>query len=183
MQTMLQTPENVLKLKGIFSELVHGFGINHARIYNALLTSETKTASDLIIETGVNPATTYSVLRELTRWELTKTNNTTPANYFIENPLKTLEKIHKKRDKEIEESQKKLLQLIEKDSPKTDSIIIRIGRGEQTKLFHSTTKKELKYKEELEEVKQLVEHLVQEAPIKKHYQSVTPTRLNRNLYL
>jgi sugar-specific transcriptional regulator TrmB len=167
MPANFETPESVLRLKAIFSELVPGFGINHARIYNSLLTSETKTASDLIAETGINQATTYGVLRELVGWEIVQTNNSTPAFYFIEDPLKTLDSIEKKRLKEVEEGKKELVKLIEKDSPKTDAIIIKIGSGEQTKLFHSTTKKELKYREDILPVKQIIDELAEEAPTKK----------------
>jgi len=161
------TPESVLRLKAIFSELVPGFGINHARIYNSLLTSETKTASDLIAETGINQATVYGVLRELVEWELAQTNNSTPALYFIEDPLKTLDSIEKKRFKEVEEGKKELVRLIEKDSPQTDAIIIKIGQGEQTKLIQSSTKRELRYKEDILPVKQIIDELAQEAPTRK----------------
>ncbi len=161
------TPESVLRLKAIFSELVPGFGINHARIYNSLLTSETKTASDLIAETGINQATTYGVLRELVAWELVQTNNSTPAIYFIEDPLKTLDGIHKKRVREVENGKKELVELIEKDSPQTDAIIIKIGQGEQTKLIHSGTKRELRYKEDILPLKQLIDELAADAPTKK----------------
>jgi sugar-specific transcriptional regulator TrmB len=167
MPANFETPESVLRLKAIFSELVPGFGINHARIYNALLTSETKTASDLIAETEINQATTYGVLRELVEWEIIQTNNSTPAIYFVEDPLKTLDSIEKKRFKEVEQGRKQLVELIEKDSPKTDAIIIKIGQGDQTKLILSSTKQELRYKEEILPVKQIIDELAQEAPTRK----------------
>ncbi|MFH0955296.1 MAG: helix-turn-helix domain-containing protein [Candidatus Micrarchaeota archaeon] len=163
----IQTPESALKLKAIFTDLVPGFGINHARIYNALLTSDTKTASDLIVETGVNQATTYTVLRELLAWELIQANNTTPTVYYTQDPLKTLDTIQRKRSKEVENSKKELANLIEEDTPKTDSIIIKIGQGEQTKLIHSITKKELKFREEILPLKQLIDELAADAPTKK----------------
>ena len=90
--------QQALELKRIFNGLINGFGSNHAQTYYTLLSSEVKTAKQLIEETGVNQATTYAVLRELLKWELIKHSTTNPTSYFIDNPMKTFEE-HNKRQK------------------------------------------------------------------------------------
>ena len=83
--------QRALELKEIFNGLVDGFGLNHAQVYYTLLSSEIKTAKQVIDETGVNQATTYAVLRELLKWELIQHSNTNPTSYYIDNPIKDFE--------------------------------------------------------------------------------------------
>lgn len=157
-----------LELKKIFKGLVKGFGLNHGQIYYALMSSEVKTAPQLIQETGVNQATTYSVLRDLVKWELIEFSNTAPTNYFTNDPIKTFEKVAKLQEKKIQKRRKLLENIIIADSQEeARKYLLKIGKGDQLKLFDMMTKKELKYREELLQVKERVDRLLKEAPEKE----------------
>ena len=159
--------QRALELKEIFNGLVDGFGLNHAQVYYTLLSSEIKTAKQVIDETGVNQATTYAVLRELLKWELIQHSNTNPTSYYIDNPIKDFEQQVKKREKLINFKRKQLENLIIKDYSEDEKYLIKIGKGKQTKLFNALTKKELRYREELVKVKQSLDLLLKEAPEKE----------------
>ena len=156
-----------LELKKIFNDLVPGFGINHARAYYSLLSSDVKTAKQLIHETGVNQATTYAVLRDLLKWELIMYSNTNPTSYYIGNPLKTFERQVKKREKVIFSKRRQLEDLIAQDTDESEKFLIKIGKGHQTKLMNVITKKELKYRGELMQVKESLDKMLKEAPEKE----------------
>jgi len=159
--------EQALELKKIFDSLVNGFGLNHARAYYTLLSSEPKTAKQVIAETGVNQATTYAVLRDLIKWSLVKVSNTNPASYYTENPLKTFEQQTKRIEKTIEAKRKQLEELILKDTDETEKYLIKIGKGQQTKLVDAITKREVKYREELVQIRNSLDQMLKEAPEKE----------------
>ncbi|MDO8624838.1 MAG: hypothetical protein Q7R47_02050, partial [Candidatus Diapherotrites archaeon] len=117
--------------------------------------------------TGVNPATTYSVLRELVQWELVHSNNTVPASYFIEDPLVIWAGQIKRLNKHHENLERAFVKFLEQDSEPDNAIIIKIGKGNQTRLIESATKRPLKFKEEINEVKKMLEALAFEAPSKE----------------
>lgn len=94
----MEFTRQTVELKKIFVDLVSGFGLNHSRIFVALLADEIKTANQLIEETQINQATTYSVLRDLQKWELINCSNTNPASHYISDALKSFEKQVKKVD-------------------------------------------------------------------------------------
>ena len=132
--------QQALELKRIFNGLIDGFGLNHAQAYYALLSSEVKTAKQLIQETGVNQATTYAVLRELLKWELIQCSKTNPTHYFIDNPMKSFEQQVKKKEQGINDKRKRLEDLIAQDTDESEKYLIKIGKGQQTKLVNVLTK-------------------------------------------
>ncbi len=156
--------KHALELKKIFNGIVQGFGLNHARVYYTLLSSEVKTTKQLIEETNVNQATTYAVLRELLKWELIKHSNTNPTTYFIDNPMKTFEQQVKKKEKIINTKRKQLENLIASDLDETEKYLIKIGKGQQTKLVNVLTKKEITYREELVKIRESLDKMLKEAP-------------------
>ncbi len=159
--------QQALELKKIFNGVIDSFGLNHARVYYTLLSSEVKTAKQLIETTNVNQATTYAVLRELLKWELIKHSNTNPTSYFIDNPMKTFEQQVKRKEKIINTKRKQLENLIASDTDETEKYIIKIGKGQQTKLVNVLTKKEIKYKGELIKIKESLDKMLKEAPEKE----------------
>jgi len=159
--------QQALELKKIFSGLTDSFGLNHAKVYYTLLSSEVKTAKQLIEETKVNQATTYAVLRELLKWELIKHSNTNPTSYFIDNPMKTFERQVKKKEKIINTKRRQLEKLIASDTDETEKYLIKIGKGHQTKLVNVLTKKEITYREELVRIRESLDRMLKEAPEKE----------------
>jgi len=159
--------QKALELKKIFSGLVEGFGLNHARVYYALLSSEVKTAKELVEETNVNQATTYAVLRELIKWELIKRGNMNPTTYFTDNPIKNFEQQVKRKEKVINTKRRLLEDLIAQDTDETEKYLIKIGKGQQTKLVNMLTKKEIRYREELMQIKDSLDKMLKEAPTKE----------------
>ncbi len=165
--------KDAIELKKVFEGLVQGFGINHARIYHTLLSSEVRTAADLMQETSVNQATTYAVLRELIEWELVQSNNTTPASYFIDNPVKRFTQQIKSIEKRMQKKRKMLEKLLERDEQELEKILFKKGKNTQTKLVNMETRKELKYREELMPLKLEIEQMIREAPVKEKGYSST----------
>ena len=158
--------QQALELKKIFNGIIDSFGLNHARIYYTLISSEVKTAKQLIEEAGVNQATTYAVLRELLKWELIKASNTNPTNYYIDDPLKTFEQQVKKKEKIINAKRTQLENLIASDTDEIEKYLIKIGKGQQTKLVNVLTKKEITYREELVKIRESLDKMLRAAPTK-----------------
>ena len=159
--------QDALELKKVFNDLIKGFGLNHARLYYTLISSEVKTAKQLIEETSVNQATTYAILRELLKWELIKHSNTNPTSYYIDNPMKTFEQQVKKKEKIINTKRKQLENLIASDTDETEKYLIKIGKGQQTKLVNVLTKKEIKYRGELMRIRESLDRMMRDAPEKE----------------
>lgn len=105
-------------LMQVYSDLIDGFGTNHAKVYFCLLSSEVKTAKQIMDETGICKATGYAVLKELINGGLIRCSNTTPRNYFILDPVKVF-------TQKVEEQKKKLLKRLRKLE-----MVIENGNGE-----------------------------------------------------
>ncbi len=153
--------KEILSLKKIYSGIVPGFGVNHAKIYYALLSSEVKTAKQLIEETGVCQPITYSVLNNLIENQLISKNNVKPSGFFLNDPIKTYFKKTEKTRKQFEKGKKELENIILSDSEeKLQKFIIEIGKGNQTKLINSETKQEIKEAYELKAIKKEIEEII-----------------------
>ncbi len=159
--------QQALELKKIFNGMIDSFGLNHARVYYILISSEVKTAKQLVQETGINQATVYAVLRELIKWDLIQQSNTNPASYYIGNPMKTFEKQVRKKEKIITGKRKLLEDLIASDVDESEKYLIKIGKGEQTKLVNVLTNKELRYREEMVKVRDSLDKMLRAAPVKE----------------
>lgn len=153
--------KEILSLKKIYSGIVPGFGVNHAKIYYTLLSSEVKTAKQIIQETGVCQPITYSVLNDLIENQLIQKNNIKPSGYFLKDPIKTYYQKTEKARKEMEKGKKELQNIILNDSQeKLQKFIIEIGKGNQTKLVNYETKQEIKEAYELKAIKKEIEEII-----------------------
>jgi sugar-specific transcriptional regulator TrmB len=146
--------EKALELKKVFSGLLPGFGINHARVYYCLLSSEVKTGKQVIEETKISQPIAYASLNDLLGFGLAKKTNTKPANYYSLDPIKTFYKLVKSHTKKHEKNLKKLENIILEDSENNvQKYMIEIGKGGQTKLISLLTKTEVRDKHELLQIK------------------------------
>jgi len=154
----------------VYSDLINGFGVNHSKIYFSLLSSEVKTAGQVIEETGVCKATVYSVLKDLIECGLINCSNSNPRNYFILDPVKVF-------NKKVEEKKKALLKRIGKlekviangNGEESQEFLIKIGKGNQTKIINAKTKEQIKDKHKALEVKKQVEEFIRNIPEKRNY--------------
>lgn len=87
--------------------------------------------------------------------------------YYSDDPIKAFSDTVKKMEREVNKKQRLLEELIVKDSEQNEKIVL-IGKGKQTKIINYTTKKTLKYREELIEIKNKVEEALLNAPEKNH---------------
>ncbi len=152
----------------VYSDLIDGFGVNHARAYFCLLSSEVKTARQVIEETGICKATIYSVLKELIDADLVDCSNSNPRNYFILDPVRVF-------NKKVEEKRKALLKRLDTlekviangDSEESQEFLIKVGKGNQTKIINARTKEQIKDKHEALEVKKQIDEFVRAIPEKR----------------
>jgi len=152
----------------VYSDLINGFGVNHSKIYFSLLTSEVKTAKQVIEETAICKATVYSVLKDLIECGLINCSNSNPRNYFILDPVKVF-------NKKVEDKRKTLLRRISKlekviangDGEGSQEFLIKIGKGNQTKIINAKTKEQVKNRHEVLLVKRQIDKFVKEIPKSK----------------
>ncbi len=152
----------------VYSDLIDGFGTNHARVYFSLLSSEVKTARQIMDETGICKATVYAVLKELINCGLIRCSNTTPRNYFILDPVKVFTQKVEEQKKKLLKRLRKLEKVIENGNGEAEEeFLIKIGRGKQTKLINLRTKEQIKSRDEALQVKKYLEEFIREIPEKK----------------
>lgn len=153
----------------VYEDLIEGFGVNHSKIYYCLLSSEVKTANQIINETGVCKATVYAVLKNLIESSLLNCSNSNPRNYFLADPVKAF-------NKKVEEKRKTLLKRVKKlekviangDSEESQVFLIKIGKGSQTKIINAKTKEQINNKTEALLVKRQIEELIKTIPEKEN---------------
>ncbi len=158
-----------IKLKAIFSELLPGFGVSHAKVYFFLLSGEVKTATQLSRESLVPVNKVYVALNDLLRHGLVHCTNSHPANYFSKNPVKAFEKLVKRKTSflarravELEGILKQSLQAEEQ------TYLIRIN-GENKKIEDFKNKVPVKDERELKEMKKTIEEALEKTNGKKVY--------------
>ena len=81
--------------------------------------------------------------------------------------MKTFEQQIKRKEKTINAKRKQLENLIASDTDETEKYLIKIGKGQQTKLINILTKKEITYREELTQIKETLDKMLKEAPEKE----------------
>ena len=79
----------------------------------------------------------------------------------------TFEQQVKRKEKIINTKRKQLENLIASDTDETEKYIIKIGKGQQTKLVNVLTKKEITYREELVKIRESLDKMLKEAPEKE----------------
>ena len=149
--------EDVLEIQRIFKGLVPGFGLNHARILQSLLFGQAKDASQLMRETGVRSAKTYQILADLVKAKVLRETNTRPAVYYVEDPIKVIDRQIKSRVRDLEQKKLELKKIIlNGDSGVTEEYLIQV-QGKQTKLFNNKTKQAIEDEYEVKVIKRLLE--------------------------
>jgi len=161
----------------VYSDLIDGFGVNHSRIYFSLLSSEVKTAKQVMDETDVCKAVVYSVLKELVESDLIGCTNSNPRNYFLADPVKAFNRKVEQKRKTLLKRLKLLEKVIENgDSEETQEFVIRIGKGSQTKIINAKTKEPLKDKYEVLQVKREIETVFRKISNKDYVARNKPIR-------
>ena len=156
-----------LLLKEVFSDLIPGFGLQHAQIYASLFSSDVKTSTQIIGESGIARSRAYMLLDDLIKWDFVGCTNTRPKSYFLKDPVEFLqEKIFEER-KKLKQKIRQLGNLIEETSEGTEAFVIKIGNGKQTKLINTKTKTEINDYNKLVEVKKEIEELIKASPERK----------------
>jgi len=142
----------------VYSDLINGFGVNHSKVYYSLLSSEVKTAKQVIDETAICKATVYSVLKGLIECELIGCTNSNPRSYYLVDPIKAFTRKVEQRRKQLLKRMKVLEKIIESgENEEKQEFVIRIGRGNQTKIINAKTKELVKDKCEMLQVKREIE--------------------------
>jgi len=149
--------EQVLRVKGLFEEVVQGFGVMHAKVYISLLNGEIKTAKQLSEETGISYNKIYSVLNDLVKEKIVACTNSDPKNYRLVNPEKTFEALVNRKVGLLEKRSKEFSKAISSESEEgTEREYVIKFNERQTKLIDNKNKAIVR---ELREAKQVIKQL------------------------
>jgi len=159
--------ENVLRIKEIFSKHLHGFGINHARVYHCLLGDEVMCVKDLQRETSIEKCLLYKILKDMVRENLLTKTRTTPAAYFIEKPILKFNNLIKKQTKLFLQDKTELKKIMKTTATETTKLRITIDLEKKT-IIDQDTRKILENKTEIGEIKKLFEEAQKQLPEKKY---------------
>ena len=150
-----------LEIREIFRDVIPGFGVNHAKVYYCLLSSEPKSGKQIINETGICKSIAYSALKELVNAGVICRNNCRPTIFFTKDPMETYENIARQKSMELEKGLRKLGKIIEDDSQnENERILVVIGKGKQTKLINYRTMEEICRRDEAYRIKEFVNRAV-----------------------
>lgn len=146
-----------------FSNLLNGFGKNHAKIYWALINNESKSVSQLKKETQLAHNVIYSILTELARHRLIGHTNKRPKFYYCLDTLQSFDNLVKTRFTEIKnelrESRNQIKKLIQNATAQSgEEYLIKCTSG-QTTITNYKTKEPLTYKYEIEQIKQKIDKI------------------------
>jgi len=149
--------ELVLRVKGLFEDVIKGFGVMHAKAYISLLNGEIKTARQVAEDTGISYNKIYSVLNDLVKEKIVACTNSDPKNYRLVNPEKTFEVLVTKKISVLEKSAKEFNKVLYQENPETEEkeYVIKFNE-KQTKLIDNKNKAIVK---ELSEAKQVIKQL------------------------
>ena len=162
--------EEVLKIQRIFSGLIEGFGLNHSKIYLALLTGEVKTSRQLIEETRISNEIGYIALRQLIKANLIKKTNTVPPCYFIDSPVKILDTEIRKQTRFLEGKKLELKEIIQNgnNGNGNEEYIIKIN-SDGRELVNRKTRHIIRDPDEIRKIKSELDKLLKEAPDENKY--------------
>ncbi len=148
---------DVLRIKGLFADVVSGFGVTHAKVYKALMHGEVKTAKQLSGEAGISHNKVYSILNDLVKEKIVACTNSDPKNYHLRTPKKTFSWLVNKKITALEKRTLEFNEVLESriESENEREYIIKFGE-KQTKLFDNKNKVMVK---ELNEAKQVIKQL------------------------
>ncbi len=130
----------LLKLKELLSLLVPYFGMNHAKIYTALLGGEVKTAKHLAQECNIAKNKVYQTLNDLIDYGLLCSTNTHPISYYSKKPGKEIDRLVNKKINMLTMVPGQLQKVIENDEVEGEKTYLVRIKGLQTKLVDHKTK-------------------------------------------
>jgi len=149
--------EEILQLKGICSELVPRFGINHAKVFFELLDKKPREAKELIEETGIPREKIYSVLKELVAFGLIKQTASVPMKFFVENPKAVLKRKIIKRERELEGQLLKFERILSGKATESNAYVLDLKR---TKVFGFGSKRVVEDLEELRTIRRAIDEAI-----------------------
>ena len=142
--------ENLLKLKGLFSQVVPYFGMNHAKVYCSLFNGEIKSAKHLAQETDIAKNKVYHVLNDLKEYGLVTATNTHPITYYCKKPEKEINRLVNKKVSMLTRLPGQLQEIIDEDETEIGKTYLVRIKGLQTKLVDHKTKTIIKDTHETE---------------------------------
>ncbi len=142
-----QCMDGVLELKEIYSRVVDGFGVNHARIMHLLLDNLPREASQIMHELSLDRGYGYLVIKQLVDLKLVKETNSSPKKYAAEETRKTFHDLVRQKTLSLMEDRLRLQQIIEQRGQAIEEEFT-VAFGNQTRLLVNTKTKEVKQLEE-----------------------------------
>lgn len=146
-----------------FSNLLNGFGKNHAKIYWALIHNESKSVTQLEKETQLGHNAIYPILTELLENHLIGHTNARPKFYYCKPTLNAVKDLLKQQKNDFNTEQTETFQGIKKliqnaTAQSGEEYLIKFTSG-QTTITNYKTKEPLTYKYEIDEIKQKIDKI------------------------
>ncbi len=164
----MELDEETIAIQKIFSGLVDGFGFNQAKIYKALLDGESKTASQLIKETGIHESVVFRELKHLIKNNVVQATGLKPKLYFVDKPLQLLDFQIKRQTKLLLLKQSRLQEIIESKEKSFTEYLIRVAENGASIKNHKT-KEKISDRAELYTLKKALEQIIGDIPVENKY--------------
>ena len=144
-------------IQEIFREITPRFGVNHARVYRCVLSTQAKTARQVIEQTGIYRPVVYRTLKDLINFGLVKQLPCAPAMFFAHRPVQRAGVLVNRRKRELDNRITELKKIIgNATSLSGEEYLISIDGGQRL-LINRKTHTELKDEQRLREIKATVE--------------------------
>lgn len=143
-----------VKLKKLFENVLPHFGLNHAKAFRALLSSDSLNASELIDLTEIRRGKIYSVLNDLIDFGFVNSNHCSPAEYFAKRSSNAVNKIFSHKIREMGEMQNECLSAIRNfEENVSPAFVLDVAR----KKIYNRNSKTTPLQTELREMKKVIE--------------------------
>ncbi len=156
-----------IAIRRVFEGLIVVFGSNHARVFKCLLSTEAKTAKQIIDETMVYRAVVYRTLKDLLRHGLIKTTPSSPALFFVEKPVQKTRVLINKKKRELDKKVKELKKIINNATSLSGEEYLIMINGGQKKLINKKTKQTFLDEYELKELRKVIDEKIKQVQLSK----------------
>src|SRR3989338_136265 len=138
--------DTVYEIREIYSRIVDGFRLNHAKVMHLMLDKTPREASQIMRESNLDRGSAYPILSDLVEMGLLKQINSNPKRYAAEEIRKNFQDKVRQRTLTFMEDRLRLQEIIDSRRQGTEEEFT-LAFGLQTKLVDTKTK-EVKILEE-----------------------------------
>jgi sugar-specific transcriptional regulator TrmB len=158
-----------LIIREIFEELTQNFGINHAKVCDALLSDTVMSASQLVRVTGIERGTLYRTLRELRAAGFVEGTRTSPRMFYLSDLIERFDRLSARKMKILREKRIKLFKLMHEAHAQQGAFLLIVDKN-NVRMLNFHTKMPVESCREARMIKQAVNRALRstsDQPIKR----------------